>query len=115
MTGPVAGRSLVMESLESREFEKLFGKGGYVGTLHFMLFHRFSTIFIKIAIFRNFDFPNEHVLDLSKLKEFADDNLKFDQNGRKLSKRKKKKLCRKSRNCLMQAMSPFPTVFSKKL
>ena len=27
------------------------------------------------------------VLDSSKLKEFADDNFKFDENGRKLSKR----------------------------
>ena len=27
------------------------------------------------------------ILDPSKLKEFADDNFKFDENGRKLSKR----------------------------
>ena len=27
------------------------------------------------------------ILDSSKLKEFADDNFKFDKNGRKLSKR----------------------------
>ena len=27
------------------------------------------------------------MLDSSKLKDFADDNLKFDENGRKLSKR----------------------------
>ena len=27
------------------------------------------------------------ILDSSKLKEFADDNFKFDENGRKLSKR----------------------------
>ena len=27
------------------------------------------------------------VLDSSKLKEFADDNFEFDENGRKLSKR----------------------------
>ena len=27
-----------------------------------------------------------HILDSSKLKEFADDNFKFDDNGRKLSK-----------------------------
>ena len=27
------------------------------------------------------------ILDVSKLKEFADDNFKFDENGRKLSKR----------------------------
>ena len=28
------------------------------------------------------------ILDSSKLKEFADDNFKFDENGKKLSKRK---------------------------
>ena len=27
-----------------------------------------------------------HILDSSKLKEFADDNFKFDENNRKLSK-----------------------------
>ena len=27
------------------------------------------------------------ILDSSKLKEFADDNFKFDENGRKISKR----------------------------
>ena len=30
--------------------------------------------------------PNDKVLDSSKRKEFADDNFKFDENGRKLSK-----------------------------
>ena len=30
--------------------------------------------------------PNDKILDFSKLKEFADDNFKFDKNGRKLSK-----------------------------
>ena len=38
------------------------------------------------------------ILDSSKLKEFEDDNFKIDENGRKL-----------------QAISPFPTVFSKGL
>ena len=31
-------------------------------------------------------FPNDKILDSSKMKEFADDNFKFDENGRKLSK-----------------------------
>ena len=30
---------------------------------------------------------HHQILDSSKLKEFADDNFKFDKNGRKLSKR----------------------------
>ena len=31
-------------------------------------------------------FPKRHILDNSKLKEFADDNLKFDEKGEKFSK-----------------------------
>ena len=31
-------------------------------------------------------FPNDKFLDSSKLKEFADDNFKFDENDRKFSK-----------------------------
>ena len=30
-------------------------------------------------------FPKRQILDSSKLKEFADNNFKFDENGRKLS------------------------------
>ena len=32
-------------------------------------------------------FPNDEILDSSKLKEFADDNFEFDEKGRKFSKR----------------------------
>ena len=31
-------------------------------------------------------FPNDRILDSSKLKEFAGDNFQLDENGRKLSK-----------------------------
>ena len=31
-------------------------------------------------------FPKCQILDYSKLKEFADDNVKFDENGRRFSK-----------------------------
>ena len=31
-------------------------------------------------------FPKRQILDSSKLKEFADDNFKFDENRRKFSK-----------------------------
>ena len=31
-------------------------------------------------------FTKQQILDSSKLKEFADDNFKFDKNGRKLSR-----------------------------
>ena len=32
-------------------------------------------------------FPKRQILDSFKLKEFADNNSKFDENGKKLSKR----------------------------
>ena len=51
-------------------------------------------------------------LDFSKLKEFADNNFKFDESGRKLPKQVKKH-SRKRRNCSLRAISPFPTVFSR--
>ena len=47
----------------------------HVTTIHFY----FPAIYIN-------PFPNDNILDSSKLKEFADDKFKFDENGRKLSK-----------------------------
>ena len=82
------------------------------------------------------------MFDSSQLKEFADDNFKFDENGRKLSKwassqakdtkvvhneqsgvsilglrrcQMGRKHCGKKGNCSLRAISPFPTVFSKGL
>ena len=59
-------------------------------------------------------FPKRQTLDPSKLKEFADDNFKFDENGRRSSKRVENTVG-KRRNCPLRAISPFPTVFSKDL
>ena len=42
------------------------------------------TLCYTIMTFKSF--PKQQSLDSSKLKEFADDNFKFDKNGRKLSK-----------------------------
>ena len=39
-----------------------------------------------MIIFPNQFFPKRQFLDSSKLKEFADDILRFNENGRKLSK-----------------------------
>ena len=47
--------------------------------------------------------PNNNILDSSKLKEFADDYFRFDENGRKFPK------------CSLRAISPFPAVSSKEL
>ena len=41
---------------------------------------------IKILV-NTLPITRRQILDSSKLKEFADDNFKFDENGRKLSKR----------------------------
>ena len=41
-----------------------------------------TTIFSKTV----YPITRRQILDSSKLKEFADDNFKFDENGRKLSK-----------------------------
>ena len=38
------------------------------------------------SVIRFFFFPKRQILDSPKLKEFADDNFKFDENGRKFSK-----------------------------
>ena len=54
----------------------------------------------------------QQILDSSKLKEFADDNFKFDENGRKLSKQVENTV-EKRRNCSLRAISPFPIVFSE--
>ena len=58
-------------------------------------------------------FPKRQILDLSNLKEFADDNFKFDENGRKFSERVQN--TEKKRNCSLRAISTFLTMFSKDL
>ena len=40
-----------------------------------------------VAAFYLNPFPNNKFLDSSNLKEFADDNFKFDENGKKFSSR----------------------------
>ena len=55
-----------------------------------------------------------HILDSSKLKEFADDNFKFDKNGRKLSKRVEN-IVGKGEIARYEQFLLFPTVFSKRL
>ena len=59
-------------------------------------------------------FPKQQILDTSKPKEVADDNFKFDENGKNVI-RTGKKHSGKRRNRSLQAISPFPTVFSKDL
>ena len=46
-----------------------------------------TTLTMKTVSAIIYPFPKRQILDSSKLKEFADDNFKFDENGRKFSKR----------------------------
>ena len=55
-------------------------------------------------------FPKRGILDSSKLKEFADDNFIFDENGRKFSKQVENTVGKE-----VYLFSPFPTVFSNDL
>ena len=63
--------------------------------------------------FLNQRFSKYQILDSSKLKEFAEDNFEFNENGRKFSKRLEN--TGKRRNCSLRAISPFSTVLSKDL
>ena len=49
-----------------------------------------------------------HILDSLKLKEFADDNFKFDENGRKFSEMVKKRLWEKEKLLVTSNFSLFP-------
>ena len=59
-------------------------------------------------------FSKRQVLYSSKLKEFADYNFRFDENGGKLLQMVRKYFG-KRRNCSLRAISPFSTVVSKDL
>ena len=57
-----------------------------VKLLNMSNFTFFHNIFYAIHILKSFNpFPNSKILDSSKLREFADDNFKFDKNGGKFS------------------------------
>ena len=57
--------------------------------------------------------PNDKILNSSKLKEFADDNVDLEENGRKDSKGVENTVGEKRRNCSLRAVSPFPSVFKR--
>ena len=56
--------------------------------------------------------PDNKILDTSKLKKFADDNFKFDENGRKLSTRVENTLG-KEEIARYEHFLPFPRCFQK--
>ena len=57
-------------------------------------------------------FPKRQILDSSKLEDFADDNFKFDENGRQFSKWVEN-TAGKGEIARYEQFCPFPTVFSK--
>ena len=57
-------------------------------------------------------FPKRQILDSFKLKEFADDNFKFDENGRKLSK-PVENIVGKGETACYEQISPFHSVFKR--
>ena len=59
-------------------------------------------------------YPNQQILDSSGPKEFADNNFKFDENGRLFSKWLENTEG-KGEICSLRAVSPFATVFSNDL
>ena len=61
-------------------------------------------------------FPKQQILDSFKLKDFADDIFKVDEDCREFSKRvENTRGGGGRRNCSLGAISPFTTVFSKEL
>ena len=57
--------------------------------------------------------PKCQILDSSKRREFADDNVHLMKMAE--SSPYGRKHCGKTRNCSLRALSPFPTVFTKNL
>ena len=65
-------------------------------------------ISIPWSVFNQKPFPKKQILDPSKLKEFADNDFKFDVNGKKFSKRVENTVGKGE-------IARFSTVFSKGL
>ena len=55
--------------------------------MHFLYDELLKDLFSSVAMFK--PITRQQILDSSKLNEFADDNVKFDENGRELTKRAK--------------------------
>ena len=55
----------------------------YYFLCHSVISHQRYGIFVGFYLY---PFPKQQILDASKLKQFADDNFKVEENGRKFSK-----------------------------
>ena len=99
----------MLMTLREEALENVVWKGENVDNQHFTLFPCFPAFQSKVSIFQSLliiflslnsfeldqsktlffgkAFPKWQILNSSKVKEFEDDNFKFDENGRKFSKR----------------------------
>ena len=66
-----------------KPFENIVGKGENAGNHYFLLFPQCILPYQKQK--SSFELQNNKVLDSFKLKEFADDNSRFEEYGRKSS------------------------------
>ena len=121
-------QALVFMGLQYKSFVNTVEKGEIGHNEQFLLFQHFHPTFSsnsKLSAANSFSLeeseicrlgkgqplPKRQILDSSKLKQFADNNCKFDKTGIK-SIQMGRKRCGKRRNCSIRAISPFPTVFS---
>ena len=74
--------------MRKKAFKNIVGKGENPSNQHFLLIPQYFLPYQKQPHQVN-PFQYEKILDSSKLKEFADNNSKFDKSGRKVSKRGK--------------------------
>ena len=54
-------------------------------SVKFVILQRVKNILFNVLeCYMLYSFPKRHILDSSKVNEFADDNFKFDENARKV-------------------------------
>ena len=68
---------------------------------------------LKIIRTIQYRYPKRQILESSKLKEFADDNFKLDENGRRFSKWIKKNTVEKGEIARYELFLLFPQCFQK--
>ena len=71
-----------------------------------------SDFVYTLSIYKYYPITRRQILDSSKLKEFADNNFKFDENGRKLSRRVENTVEKGEIACYKQFLL-FPQCFQK--
>ena len=98
-------RTQKLKSVKER-VQNIVGNGENTGYQHFLLFPQY----FQKAFF--YPITRRQILDSSELKDFADDNVKFDKNGRKLSKPVENTVGKGETACYEQFLL-FPQCFQK--